>query len=305
MQPQDRRCFVKRSLASSAALSAPAFFTGLIRAHGEEGETTTTGPWDTTAPGETTVETTYDPFETTVETTEQVQTTVAEPLYLVCIAAPAANEFSAESSSTAELDGIAPGKRKRTKSDKATLIGPKKGEKKELGSSGTARFELSVQVETKCSFNLWDANTGQYSTTAADQTTRKANEMIAIMGNSAGVVTPYPSVCSDNLEDESNNNSSAAFDNSSITGGCAFGTDANHDDTVVTVVAKSMTGWSGFTAGGGVGTNIQLLSSGAGFSLSGSKQMTDLVWPSQELSREWAFMVMSKSEYEAWSDPND
>ena len=47
MQPQDRRCFVKRSLASSAALSAPAFFTGLIRARGGGGETTTTGPWDT------------------------------------------------------------------------------------------------------------------------------------------------------------------------------------------------------------------------------------------------------------------
>ena len=80
MQPQNRRCFVKRSLASSAALTAPAFFSGLIRAHGEGGETTTTDPWDTTAPettgpADTTIETTYDPFETTVETTDGWETT--------------------------------------------------------------------------------------------------------------------------------------------------------------------------------------------------------------------------------------
>ena len=79
MLPQNRRCFVKRSLASSAALTAPAFFTGLIRAHGEGGETTTTDPWETTAPettgpGDTTIGTTYDPFETTVETTAETTT---------------------------------------------------------------------------------------------------------------------------------------------------------------------------------------------------------------------------------------
>ena len=69
MQPQNRRCFVKRSLASSAAVGAPAFFTGLIRAHGEGGETTTTDPWETTGPGTT------EPWETTAPDTTSPDTT--------------------------------------------------------------------------------------------------------------------------------------------------------------------------------------------------------------------------------------
>ncbi len=60
--PETRRDFVKKSLAATASIS----FAGLIRAHGEEGgSTTNTTAWETTAPETTFGSTTSDPWGTT------------------------------------------------------------------------------------------------------------------------------------------------------------------------------------------------------------------------------------------------
>lgn len=65
MDTENRRSFVKKSLATSMTFT----FSGLIRAHGEEGgETTTSNPEETTIL-ETTFGTTWNPEETTEVTT--------------------------------------------------------------------------------------------------------------------------------------------------------------------------------------------------------------------------------------------
>jgi hypothetical protein len=81
MQPENRRSFVKKSVATTISLSSATFFSSLIRARGDEGGgggETTSDPW------ETTYETTIDPFETTIyyttaETTATTGQTTHEP----------------------------------------------------------------------------------------------------------------------------------------------------------------------------------------------------------------------------------
>jgi len=73
MHTENRRSFVKKSLATSVSIS----FSGLIRAHGEEGGGTTWNPDETTIMLTTTPDTTYPPsyWETTVASTETCTTT--------------------------------------------------------------------------------------------------------------------------------------------------------------------------------------------------------------------------------------
>ncbi|MGC4014576.1 MAG: hypothetical protein QM755_08700 [Luteolibacter sp.] len=94
MALENRRSFVKKSMAASISVSSATFFSSLIRARGEEGgggtttENTTTEGWETTyAPTEpptggptteawdttiaTAEETTVDPWETTIPPTEE------------------------------------------------------------------------------------------------------------------------------------------------------------------------------------------------------------------------------------------
>jgi len=89
MQPENRRSFVKKSVATTISLSSATLFSSLIRARGDEGgEATTSDPWETTVNSTTeettfvftTSETTSDPWgneTTTGEQTTEIQTTPA------------------------------------------------------------------------------------------------------------------------------------------------------------------------------------------------------------------------------------
>ena len=79
MQTENRRSFVKKSLATTVSLT----FAGLIRAHGGEGttNTTTADPCEITIMITTAAETTYPPsyWETTVASTDGNTTTTWNP----------------------------------------------------------------------------------------------------------------------------------------------------------------------------------------------------------------------------------
>lgn len=84
MHQENRRSFVKKSLATSISIS----FAGLIRAHGEEGgQTTTWNPEVTTiATTDSGGTTTWDPNETTIETTPSPEdTTTWNPDETTCV----------------------------------------------------------------------------------------------------------------------------------------------------------------------------------------------------------------------------
>ena len=77
MHTENRRSFVKKSLATSVSIS----FTGLIRAHGEGTTDTTWSPDETTIMLTTVMQTTYPPsyWETTVASTDGNATTTWNP----------------------------------------------------------------------------------------------------------------------------------------------------------------------------------------------------------------------------------
>lgn len=97
MQPENRRSFVKKSVATTISLSSATFFSSLIRARGDEGGETTTEVFETTfatteattelftttfETTSSTLETTIDFFETTVGTT--TETTTNAPYLMLC-----------------------------------------------------------------------------------------------------------------------------------------------------------------------------------------------------------------------------